>query len=216
MKPRIRTSIKGRAPAESAVAVVVHEVPGRVRLRLSAMPAPAGRALETRLRKLRGVKSASARPKTRSVVVEFAPEQVTVDRILVSVGGSEPEVRRGRVSAVAAKRPASAASTAVAPAARRDREPPGALLKGRRLIWLAELDARSVRGRVPYLRLTSGGGSDTSAHSSRRMLPGLLALLPAILGLVDALLGATTPLGIARASLEVVKFLGEVGALPVA
>src|SRR5256885_14868054 len=71
---------------------VLHEVLGRVRLHVPAWSGAPAPALDSRLRRIQGVRSAQANPLTGNVLVRFDPAVTTVETILEAVRalGSSP------------------------------------------------------------------------------------------------------------------------------
>src|SRR5919201_6245973 len=71
----------------------LHEVPGRVRLHVPAWSGPPASALDSRLRRIQGVRSAQANPLTGNVLVRFDSAVTTVETILEAVRALGPSLR---------------------------------------------------------------------------------------------------------------------------
>src|SRR5687768_1394916 len=64
---------------------IVHSLPGRVRLELAGWSGERAHGLERRLRTLEGVRSASASPATRRVLVRFDTRATDTTRVVAGV-----------------------------------------------------------------------------------------------------------------------------------
>jgi hypothetical protein len=72
-------------PTSAPDPVVLHAIPGRVRLHLPGLSGPAWSQVETMLRQTAGVRSARANPWTGNVLVHFDPRATNPASLLASV-----------------------------------------------------------------------------------------------------------------------------------
>lgn len=204
---RRKTSKTKRSTAAHTQAVrVVHAIPGRVRLRFAALDARDARTIEAGLRELSGVRLVRATASTASVVVEYDPAVLTHELVVGELTAAAP-----LAPPVAVAQPALPARTGTVRQSLRLAERGGAAPARalRALPSRRHVGTRAVASVLPALPAVRR----PLARLIGENLALFLTLLPSLLGLAEALLAASSPLGVALAGVQVLKFVSEVGAL---